>query len=97
MSLNDLLVWLSAGGSVVAISWACENWGLFQSLDANKKRFAMWSSASVLGMGALAIINFVPAAALAAAAPYMGIAIVNFSAIFLSETFHRFNKQQPKG
>jgi hypothetical protein len=97
MSLNEFLVWLSAGGSVVAVSWACEQWGFFQTLNANAKRLAMWASASGLGMGALAIIKFVPAESLASAAPFMEVAIANFTAIFLLEVFHRFNKEQPKG
>lgn len=92
LELNQVLVWLAAGGSLVAISWCAENWGWFQKLEGNKKRLAMWASASVLGMAALAITTYVPAETLAAIAPYFKIALANFASIFLLEFFHAKSK-----
>lgn len=96
MELNELLVWLTAGGSVVVVSWCAENFGWFQSLDSMKKRLAMWFSACILGSAALAVTLYVPADALAAAAPFMKVLIANFGTIFLGELYHKLTKQ-PKG
>lgn len=94
--LNQLLVWLMAGGSVVVVSWGAENWGWFHSLEAGKKRLAMWASAAALGSAALAVTLFVPAEVLAAVAPFIKVILANFSMVFLGEVYHKFAKQ-PKG
>ncbi len=96
MELNQLLVWLSAGGAVVVISWCAENFGWFQSLQPIQKRLAMWAASCVLGSAALAVTLYVPADVLAAAAPFMGVLIANFGTIFLGELYHKFAKE-PKG
>lgn len=74
MDLNEFLVWVVSGGGAVGIaSFILERVPAFQKLSSDGRRYVFLASAVVLALGAYAIVQFVPAAALEAAAPWFAV------------------------
>lgn len=98
ITLSKILIWLATGGSVLAVSYACESWGLFHKLQPLAKRFAMWGSASFLGVSAWAVTTYVDPAVLTVVGQALQPAIVAFVLVFLQEKFHQKTKTiNPEG
>jgi hypothetical protein len=93
MTLADFLVWLVAGGSIVAISWLFERFGWFQSVSSNARENIMFVFCALLSCGAYAVQTFVPADVLLALAPWFGIIAGTFAMVFVSKSFHKVDKK----
>ena len=93
MTLTDFLVWLTAGGSIIAFSWLAERWAWFQLQTSNMKQGIMFGACVVLSLGAFAIQQYVPVETLNALAPWFGIVASIFVSLFLSKTFHQADKK----
>jgi uncharacterized membrane protein len=90
--MSDFLVWLTAGGSVICISWIAEQIPWFATLLANTKRIIQFVLSAVLGCAALAVTNYVPQATLDAIAPYFAIFMAAFGSIFVNQTYHNITR-----
>jgi hypothetical protein len=95
MTLTDFLVWVSAGGSVLAVSFIMERIDWFQKLESKTKELIMFMASAVLAMGAIAVQQFVPVATLNAMAPYFASVAGIFGMIFLAKAFHKVDKITP--
>lgn len=93
MTLDEFLVWLGAGGSIIAVSWLFEKLNWFTNLSSMAKRWIMFGMCVVIAGGAFAIQQFVPIEVLAQLAPWFKIISGVFGTLFVSETFHRVNKE----
>lgn len=94
MVLDEFLIWLGAGGSIIAVSWMFEKFGWFQSLSSMAKRWIMFGMCVLIAGGAFAIQTFVPVEILALIAPWFKIVAGIFGALFISESFHKVNKAE---
>ncbi len=94
MSLNEFLVWLTAGGASVAASWLLEKFSWFQNLEASVKQLVFFGACLVLSLGAFAVQTYVPEAVLAQLAPWFLIVSSTFAAVFIGTGFHKLAKIQ---
>ena len=60
LTLSGILVWFMTGGCVIAISWLAEQFDWFAALSTAKKQLIQWGGSIVLGLGAWAVLKFVP-------------------------------------
>jgi len=92
MSLNEFLVWLTAGGSIIAVSFFAERWTKFQELSSEAKLWFMFASCTFVSLCAFAILQFVPIDMLNRFAPWFAVISANFYALFISKAFHLVDK-----
>lgn len=92
MDLTQFLVWLTGGGSIVAVSWLFENWAWFQAQTAQLKQMLTFGASAVLSLGAWAVTTYVSASVLAQIAPVFMILSTLFASIFVGQLFHSFAK-----
>ena len=88
MDFSNWLVYMTAAGGIVTMSWITEQIPAFGVLSPALKRFIHWTGATILALAAWAIVKFVPAETLETIEPVFRIIAGNFAAIFLSQTFH---------
>lgn len=94
IDLKDFVNWIIfGGGSVLASSFILERFAWFQSLTSDMRKIVSYVSASVLGVGAYALINYAPDF-ITVAQPYFLILVGTFVSIFLTNTFHASDKKQ---
>jgi len=72
-NLTDILKWLAAGGGSIAFAWLgsvlLDRIAAYNALDAMAKRIVAVLGGGLIGLGAWAIVTYVPAEALQAIAP----------------------------
>ena len=86
--LAKFLLWLATGGSVVAVSWIAERSKWFQSLESSTKAYVQYGASTILGVAALLIQTYIPAATLEMLAPYFAVFSGVFGMIFLNQVAH---------
>lgn len=63
-TITDALMWLQVGGgaalAAIAVSWLAENSAGFQKWDAQAKKALQISLSIIIGVGAAAILRYVP-------------------------------------
>lgn len=97
MSLQEFLVYLTAGGSIVAISWLAERWVWFQAQGKEVKQYIIFGASAALSIAAhLAATNIDPFM-LEKLAPFFTILSTTFGSIFLGQAFFRAMKKEAKG
>ena len=87
MDINNFLVWLTGGGFIIAAAWLLGKIPGYVALVDNIKQLIFFAVAIIFGCGAYAITQYVPAATLAAFAPYFAIVAIAFGAIFLNKAY----------
>ena len=92
MSLQEFLVWLVSGGSIVAVSWLAEKSAWFQGLGKESKEYVIYGASVALSFGAYAVNTYVSPDVLNQLAPLFGILATTFGSIFLGRMFHSFRK-----
>lgn len=94
LDIGAFLQWLiGGGGSILAVSWLLERMAWFQALSSNAKDNTIFGASVVVGGGALAVVNYVPANILSAIAPYFLVVASTFATVFIAKTFHRADKK----
>ncbi len=93
-TLSGFLLWMTAGGSVVAVSWILEQVAWFQSLEAGKKRWLQYGLSAFVGIAALAIKQFVPEATLEMLTPYFAVLVGVFAPVFLNQMSHTLDPRK---
>lgn len=93
MTLTDFLVYLTGGGSVVALSFIMERIEWFKNLTSEAKQWVMFIGCSVISCGAFAIQQYVPKEILNQFAPYFGLLASIFVATFIAKAFHKVDKK----
>jgi hypothetical protein len=93
MALTDFLVWLVAGGSLIAVSWLFERFAWFQNVSSAARENIMFVVCAALSCGAYAVQTYVPVATLDLLAPWFGIIAAVFGMIFISKGFHALDKK----
>jgi hypothetical protein len=91
--IREFLVYLMAGGAIVAVSWAVEGWAWFQNLESNAKQWFIFGSSVVLAVGAWGINTYVPSATLDSLQPVFAILATLFASVFLGQAFHFYEKK----
>jgi len=94
MTISQFLVWLTAGGAAVAVSWIAEKIPAFQSLSSAWKQIVMFIFSSVLGIGALYITNNVPPEVLAQYDGYFAVLVSTFGVYFLNQLAHTLDPKR---
>lgn len=94
MELREFLVWFSGVGSVLAVSWLIEFFGLFESMKPKTKQMVFVVICVVVGVGAKLVLDFVPMETIELVAPYFAIVAAIFSYIFLGTEFHDKTKTE---
>ena len=91
MSLNEVLVWLSGVGAVLAVSWIFEyfQFSWFEQLESKNKQLVFLIVSAIVGVGAKLTLEFVPTETISMLAEYFGIVFAIFSYLFLSDQFHK--------
>ena len=97
MSFAEFLVWLTSGGSIVAVSWLADKSAWFQSLSKEAKEYVIYGASVVLSLGAYAVNTYVPAEVMAQLAPIFAILATSFGSIFLGRIFHSLKKADVPG
>jgi len=92
MTLNEFLVWLTSGGSIIFVSWIAERWAWFQSKSADVKQWIIYGASVVLSIGAYYAAQL-PASTLVQLAPIFLILSGTFISIFVGKMFHSVDKQ----
>ena len=93
MNLNDFLIWLGTGGSIMAVSFILERIDAFQKLESKAKEIVMFIASGLLATGATAFLQFVPAETVSLIAPYFSSLAAVFGILFLAKTFHKVDKK----
>jgi len=93
-SLMEVLVWLTGAGGAILTSYVLERLVWFQSLESNKKHFVAIALSSLVGIGALAVLTFVPQEIISQISPYFMVVVTIVGYIFSSKAFHFFDKQE---
>jgi len=91
MTLEQFLVWLIGGGSVIALFWLAEQSTWFQGLSVVMKRLVMFGGSAILGLGALAVVTYVPPEVLEQLSPWFSIIAATFVSVFLNQAAHKFD------
>lgn len=91
MTLEQFMIWLIGGGSVIAFAWIMEQIDWFQSLTPKMKRLVMFGGSAVLGLGALAVITFVPPEVLVQLNPWFMVVTAIFLSVFLNQAAHKYD------
>ena len=86
-TVTDFLVWLVGGGCIIAASWVLGLFPGYVALVEKVKNFVLFGVSAVIGSGALAITQFVPADTLAKIAPYFLIVALAFTAVFINKAY----------
>jgi len=86
--MSEFLLWLVGGGCVVATSWILEQVTWFQNLEPQKKRYLQFGVSALIGLGALAVTQYVPKETLNLLEPYFAVLSSVFGMIFLNQTAH---------
>lgn len=94
MTLNEFLVWLSSGGSIVFVSWIAERWAWFQAQTKEAKQWLIYGSSVGLSFIAYTVSTYASPELLSQLAPFFTIMSVSFVSIFLGQAFHYFNKDK---
>lgn len=97
MSLSQFLVWLTAGGSIVAVSWLCEKWAWFQAQEKDIKQYVIFGSSAVLSIAAQLFMTYVDPAVLEMLTPYFAMLSTIFGSVFLGQAFFRLMKKPANG
>lgn len=93
LNLTAFLQWLiSSGGSIITVSWLFERMRWFQELTSENKDWTIFGASVVVACSALAVVTYVPAATIAAIAPYFLIVSGSFVVVFMGKAFHRADK-----
>jgi uncharacterized membrane protein YdcZ (DUF606 family) len=92
MELNQFLTWLTAGGSIVAVSFILERIAAFQALASNVKQMVTFGACVALSFGAFAVNTYVPAEVLTQLMPWFSMVSGLFGVLFISQTFHKADK-----
>jgi len=90
LTLSGILVWLMTGGCVIAISWLAERFNWFGALSTAKKKLIQWGGSTGLGLGAWAILKFVPPETLTMLEDPFKIVVGSFVVIFLNQAYHNW-------
>lgn len=88
MTLSAFLVWLVAGGCVIAASWILEQFDGFQAQTPKIKRWIQFGLSAVIGLTALAIQVWVPPAVLEQIAPFFAVLCAAWVSIFVNQMAH---------
>lgn len=91
MELNEFLVWLTAGGSVIAWSWIMEQVPWFQSLSVSAKKWVQLGGSVAIAIGALAVTMYVPKETLELIAPWFKLIAGLFGVIFVNQIAHAYD------
>jgi len=97
MELAEFLVWLTSGGSIIAVSWLAEKSMWFQGLSKERKEYFIYAASVILSLGAYGVSTYVPAEVLAQIAPIFAILASSFASIFLGRFYHSLKKPSPLG
>lgn len=97
MTLPEMLTYLSVGGSAIVAaalsSSFLEQMAWFQSLAPNIRKLITVGISAALGLGAVAVVQGVPAEAMEAAQPYFTAFIAAVAPFLGSEIYHRLTKK----
>lgn len=88
MALKDFLVMLAGGGAAVAFSFIVERIEAWHKLSAGARQWISFGGSSVLALGALAIVTYVPADVLTALGPWFAVVAGTFVAFFMNQAAH---------
>lgn len=91
MTLEQFLVWLIGGGAIIAFSWIMEQIDWFQTLSPKAKRWLMFAGSAAIGLGALAVVTYVPPEVLAQLSPWFTIVAAVFVSVFLNQAAHKYD------
>ena len=93
MEINDFLVWLmSSGGAIIAFSWIVEWVPGWQLLQSHLQELYSFLGSAVVALVAWAVLAFVPADILAAAAQPFAMVAGIFLLIYVKDSFHNVTK-----
>lgn len=97
MTIQEALTYLSVGGSAIVAAalsssfYETQSW--FQSQTPAGRKFITVITAVVLGLGAVAVVQLVPAETMEAAQPYFTAFIAAVAPFLGSEIYHRLTKK----
>lgn len=94
VTLDNFLLWLIAGGSVVAVSWILEQVAWFQSLPSKTKQLVQYGASIAVGLAALAIQLYVPADVLDQLEPFFAVIASTFGMVFLNQIAHKVDNNR---
>ena len=97
MTLQQFLTYLTAGGSIVAVSWVAERWAWFQAQSKDLKQFIIFGSSALLSVAAYALTTYADPAFLEKLSPFFVILSTTFGSIFLGQVFFKSMKKQAEG
>lgn len=97
LGLEDFMVWLTAGGSVIAVSWICERWAWFQAQPSERKKWLQYGLSTLIGIVALLVQTYVPASVITALTPYFAVIVGVFSMVFLNQAAHTLDPLRTRG
>lgn len=96
MTLNEFLVWMGSGGSIVFVSWIAERIAWFQALSKDAKQWVIYVSSVILSFIAYSVSTYASPELLAQLAPFFTILSASFISIFLGQAFYFFSKDKKK-
>jgi hypothetical protein len=91
MNITEFLLWLVAGGSVIAVSWVMEQILWFQTLAPSQRKWIQYVASAVLGLIALAVQLYVAPEVLEKVSPFFAVLASTFGLIFLNQIAHSLN------
>lgn len=97
MELTEFLVWLTSGGSIIAVSWLAEKSAWFQRLTKEQKEYFIYGASVLLSLSAYGVNTYVSAEVLSQLAPVFAIFATTFASIFLGRVYHSFKKPSAQG
>jgi hypothetical protein len=97
MSFTDFLVWLTAGGSIIAVSWLCERWVWFGLQTKELKQYIIFGASTALSIAAHVFITYASPELIVMLSPYFMIISATFVSIFIGQVFFKSMKKESKG
>lgn len=96
ITFTEFISWLIfGGGSILASSFILERLAWFKALASEAKKWVAYGTASGLSIGSYVLITYAPTF-VNAAEPYFMILASIFVAIFLTNSFHKEDKEKPE-
>lgn len=98
LETTKLLAQLATGGlAMVVVSWLLEQSDKFHALAAKTKAWLVLGLTLVVALVAQAVLQFVPAAWIQAAEPFVKVVLIATTAWLTSQTYHAVQKRVSAG
>ena len=94
MSLQEFLIYLTTGGSIIVVSWLAEKSAKFKELSKEVKEYIIYGASLLLSLGAYSVNTYVDPSVLEKLAPIFSIAATLFESVFLGQLYHFFAKSK---